>query len=63
MIRSRFSINESLNLAEPEPIVLTKKCQVYAREYIKCILQAPVIVRAIRNDFPAQFEFHEETNL
>ena len=60
MTRSRFS---NLNLAEPEQILLTKKCQVYAREYIKCSFRAPAIVRAIRNDFPAQFQFHEETRL
>lgn len=51
-----------INLAEPEAIALTKKCQVYSRQFIQCTFRAPTIVRAIRNDFPAQFEFSEETN-
>ena len=57
------SFFESLktNLAEPEAVVLAKKCQVHARQFIQCTFRAPTIVRAIQNDFPARFKFLEET--
>ncbi|CAF4923973.1 unnamed protein product, partial [Rotaria socialis] len=36
-----------------------ERCRVYDRQYIKCLIRAPTIARAIQNDYPPKFEFHE----
>jgi hypothetical protein len=46
-------------LAAPGVLQLAEKCRVYDRQYIKCIIRAPIIARAIQNDYPAKFEFNE----
>jgi hypothetical protein len=45
--------------AAPGVLQLTERCRVYDRQYIKCVIRAPVIARAIQNDYPAKFEFNE----
>lgn len=42
---------------------LVERCRVYERQYIKCIIRAPVIASAIKNGFPEAFEFNEITHL
>ena len=49
-------------LASPGVIQLAKRCQVYDKQYIKCIIRAPTIARAIQNDYPAKFEFNETSS-
>jgi hypothetical protein len=44
-------------------IQLAQQCQVYNRQYIKCMFRASNIARAIHNDFPHEFEFTEIANL
>lgn len=38
---------------------LAERCRVYEKQFIKCIIQAPVIARAIQNGFPDAFQFKE----
>jgi len=47
--------------AESGVIQLIDQCKVYDKQYIKCIFQAPIIARAIKNDFPPDFRFKENT--
>ncbi|CAF4650162.1 unnamed protein product [Rotaria socialis] len=45
--------------ASPGVFQLAERCRVYDRQYIKCLIRAPTIARAIQNDYPPKFEFHE----
>ncbi|CAM4811007.1 unnamed protein product [Rotaria magnacalcarata] len=43
----------------PGVLQLAERCRVYDRQCIKCLIRAPTIARAIQNDYPPKFEFHE----
>jgi hypothetical protein len=45
--------------AAPGTLQLAERCRVYDRQYIKCVIRAPIIARAVQNDYPAKFEFNE----
>ncbi|CAF0919370.1 unnamed protein product [Adineta steineri] len=49
-------------LAAPGVLQLAEKCRVYDRQYIKCVIRAPTIARAVQNDFPVRFDFKEAAN-
>ncbi len=46
-------------LAAPGVLQLTERCRVYDRQYIKCIIGAPIIAKAIQNGYPPNFKFKE----
>ena len=50
------------SLASPGVLQLAQKCRVYNMKYIKCVIRAPTIARAIQNDYPAKFRFTELTH-
>jgi len=39
-----------------------ERCQVYDRQYIKCIIRASNIATAIQNGYPPIFKFNEITH-
>ncbi|CAF0803811.1 unnamed protein product [Adineta ricciae] len=45
--------------APPGVLQLAEKCRVYDRQYIKCVIRASTIARAVQNDYPVKFEFTE----
>ncbi len=45
--------------AAPGTLQLAARCRVYDRQYIKCVIRAPIIAPAVQNDYPAKFEFNE----
>jgi hypothetical protein len=45
--------------AAPGVLQLTERCRVYDRQYIKCIIGAPIIAKAIQNGYPPNFKFKE----
>jgi hypothetical protein len=62
----RISIIKKRNLlilATSGKIQLVERCRVYNRQYIKCIIRAPTLARAIQNNFLAEFQFTEITRL
>ncbi|UJR27550.1 hypothetical protein I4U23_008832 [Adineta vaga] len=46
-------------IAPPGVLQLAEKCSVYDRQYIKCVIRAPNIARAVQNDYPPKFDFQE----
>lgn len=43
----------------PGVLQLVERCQVFDRQYIKCMIQASKIARAVMNDYPLKFQFQE----
>ncbi len=49
-------------LAAPGVLKRAEQCQVYERKYIKCIIEAPTIAKAIKNGYRPRIEFNEIYN-
>lgn len=45
--------------AAPGVLQLQEKCRVFDRQYIKCVIRASTIARAVQNGYPVRFEFNE----
>jgi hypothetical protein len=43
----------------PGTLQLQRRCEVYNRQYIKCIIYASIKARAIQNGYVAKFQFDE----
>ncbi|CAF2574445.1 unnamed protein product [Rotaria sp. Silwood2] len=57
--KSKGTRSDVIVRAAPGVLQLIERCRVYDKQYIKCRIRAPIIARAIQNDYPAQFEFNE----